>query len=236
MNTEPKNNLDKETSLRKIAVITGIGLLIMAVLAPIVHMNIFPSIIITGDAQTTAINLKDSLFFFRIGILFFLIVAILDIIVAWGLYILVKPVNKNISLLAAWFRIIYAAILVVSLNNLLNIFQFTDNSIFLNVLDQNQANTQILYLFNSFQSLWDFSMILFSIHLLILGALMLMAKYIPKFLSILIIIAGIGYLIDGVGNILFVNYNFQIAMFTFIGEVIMIFWLFWKGIKGFKNI
>ena len=236
MNTEPKNNLDKETSLRKIAVITGIGLLIMAVLAPIVHMNIFPSIIITGDAQTTAINLKASLFFFRIGILFFLIVAILDIIVAWGLYILVKPVNKNISLLAAWFRIIYAAILVVSLNNLLNIFQFTDNSIFLNVLDQNQANTQILYLFNSFQSLWDFSMILFSIHLLILGALMLMAKYIPKFLSILIIIAGIGYLIDGVGNILFVNYNFQIAMFTFIGEVIMIFWLFWKGIKGFKNI
>ena len=236
MNTEPNNNLATETSLRKIAVITGIGLLIMAVLAPIVHMNIFPSIIITGDAQTTAINLKDSLFFFRIGILFFLIVAILDIIVAWGLYILVKPANKNISLLAAWFRILYAAILVVSLNNLLNIFQFTDNSIFLNVFDQNQANTQILYLFNSFQSLWDFSMILFSIHLLILGALMLMAKYIPKFLSILLIIAGIGYLIDGVGNILFVNYNFQIAMFTFIGEVIMIFWLFWKGIKGFKNI
>lgn len=235
MNTEPKNNLDKETSLRKIAVITGIGLLIMAVLAPIVHMNIFPSIIIAGDAQTTAINLKASLFFFKIGILFFLIIAILDITVAWGLYILVKPVNRNISLLAAWFRIMYAAILVVSLNNLLNIFQFTDNSIFLNVFDQNQANTQILYLFNSFQSLWDISMILFSIHLLILGALMLMAKYIPKFLSILIIIAGIGYLIDGVGNILFVNYNFQIAMFTFIGEVIMIFWLFWKGIKGFKN-
>ncbi len=236
MNTEPKNNLEQKISLRKIAVITGFGLLIMAILAPIVHMNIFPSIIIKGDAQTTAINLKSSLSIFRLGILFYLIIAVLDIIVAWGLYVIVEPVNKNISLLSAWFRIIYAAILVAALSNLLNIFQFTDNSLFLNVLEKHQINTQILYLFNSFQSLWDFSMILFSIHLLILGALMLMAKYIPKFLSILIIIAGIGYLIDGFGNILFVNYNFQIAMFTFIGEVIMIFWLFWKGIKGFKNI
>ena len=145
MNIESKNNLEKDISLRKIAIITGIGLLIMAILAPIAHMNIFPSIFVKGDTQATVTNLKSSLSIFRIGILFFLIVAILDIIVAWGLYILVKPVNKNIALLAAWFRIIYATILVTALNNLLNIFQFTGNSIFLNVLEQNQINTQILF-------------------------------------------------------------------------------------------
>ncbi|WP_286169650.1 DUF4386 family protein [Halocella sp. SP3-1] len=44
---------------------------------------------------------------------------ILDIVVAWGLYILLKPVNKNISLLSTWFRLVYAAIFV---------FVLTENS------------------------------------------------------------------------------------------------------------
>ena len=129
----------------------------------------------------------------------------------------------------------YGAILIVALNNLLNVFQYIDNSIFLNVYEQSQINTQILFSFNSFQSLWDFSMIIFSIHLLILGVLMFISKYIPKYLGVLIFIAGCGYIIDGIGKIMFTDYNLQIAMFTFFGEVILIFWLLWKGIKGFKS-
>ena len=64
---------------------------------------------------------------------------------------------------------------------------------------------------------------------------MFISKYIPKYLGVLIFIAGCGYIIDGIGKIMFTDYNLQIAMFTFFGEVILIFWLLWKGIKGFKS-
>ncbi|AZO95310.1 DUF4386 family protein [Halocella sp. SP3-1] len=56
---------------------------------------------------------------FHFSIFSFFIVLILDIVVAWGLYILLKPVNKNISLLSTWFRLVYAAIFV---------FVLTENS------------------------------------------------------------------------------------------------------------
>ena len=43
------------------------------------------------------------------------------------------------------------------------------------------------------------------------------------------------YIVDGLGKTLFPDYNLNISQFTFIGEVILIFWLLWKGIKGFDK-
>jgi hypothetical protein len=41
--------------------------------------------------------------------------------------------------------------------------------------------------------------------------------------------AALGYLIDSLGKILLPDYNLTIAAFTFIGEVLLLFWLFIKG-------
>lgn len=52
-----------------------------------------------------------------------------------------------------------------------------------------------------------------------------------KILGILIILAALGYLIDGFGKLLSADYTISISIFTFIGEVILIFWLLIKGRK-----
>ena len=197
MNTDNTTLQVTDLSLRKTAIITGIALLLMAILAPIGYMNIIKGLIVNGDAQTTAQNIMSSTGLFRLGILFLLINAVLDIVVAWGLYILLKPVNKNISLLTAWLRVTYAAILVIALNNLLNILQLLNGSEFLKVFETKQIHAQVLVLYNSFQSGWDLGLILFSIHLVILGFMMIRSNYIPKIFGILITIAGFGYLTDG---------------------------------------
>jgi hypothetical protein len=44
-------------------------------------------------------------------------------------------------------------------------------------------------------------------------------------------IAGLGYLIDSFGKLLSPTYDANIALFTFIGEVLLIFWLFFKGVR-----
>jgi len=78
---------------------------------------------------------------------------------------------------------------------------------------------------------WEFGPIIFGFHLLLLGYLVFRAGYMQKFLGILIILASLGYLIDGMGKLLSSNYNINISAFTFIGEVILIFWLLIKGRK-----
>jgi hypothetical protein len=162
-------------------------------------------------------------------------VAILDVVVAWALYIFLKPVNKSLSLLAAWFRVVYAAIFAIALNNLLTALQLINSADYLKAFEPNQLHAQVMSSLNAFTSGWDLGLAFFGLHLLVVGYLAFKSGYIPKFLGILLIIAGLGYLIDSLGKLLLPNYNVSIAMFTFIGEALLLFWLLWKGIKGFDK-
>lgn len=44
-----------------------------------------------------------------------------------------------------------------------------------------------------------------------------------------------GYLVDTFGKLLLPGYDLTIAQFTFVGEVLLLIWLLWKGIRGFER-
>lgn len=54
--------------------------------------------------------------------------AVLDIIVAWALYVFLKPINKSLSMLTAWLRIVYATILGSVLIHLINVLQIVNGA------------------------------------------------------------------------------------------------------------
>ncbi|MDD5065783.1 MAG: DUF4386 domain-containing protein, partial [bacterium] len=112
------NNIT-DISQRKAALIAGLGLLIMTIAAIFADFNVFQKLIIPADANATINNIKANETLFRIGIGSFLIVIICDIIVAWALYIFLRPINKGLSMLTAWFRLVYAVIFSVALVNYL---------------------------------------------------------------------------------------------------------------------
>ncbi|MCF7807046.1 MAG: DUF4386 domain-containing protein [Candidatus Marinimicrobia bacterium] len=222
-NTKPA--MIPEISLRSAALITGFSLLLMAILAPIANFAILESLIIPGDALTTVSNIEGAQGQFRMAIFLFLLVAILDIIVAWALFVLLKPVNREWSLLAAWFRLIYSGVLVISLGNHMNV---------LSLLGDDSAMGQIMLFLAAFNNEWALGLIIFGFHLLLVGYLAFRSGYINRWLGILVFIAGLGYVIDGLGAVLFANYDLNLAMFTFVGEVLLIFWCLWKGFKGLE--
>jgi len=78
-------------------------------------------------------------------------------------------------------------------------------------------------------------LILFGFHLLVLGYLVFKSGYVPKWLGVFLVLAGVGYIVDGFGKTLSPDYNLNIAQFTFVGEVLLIFWLLWRGFKGFEK-
>ena len=221
-----------DVSLSASAIIAGIGLILMTILAPIANFSILQKLIVTNDTAKTVSNLVSFEGLFRLGICCFLIVAILDIIVAWALYIFLKPVNKSLSLLTAWIRIVYATILAVVLIYLLSVLQLLHGGDYLASFTINQIQAQVMLFLNTFNLGWGFGLIIFGFHLLLLGYLVFKAGYMRKILGILLILASSGYLIDGFGKLLSADYKMNISMFTFIGEVILIFWLL---IKGWKN-
>ena len=196
----------------------------MAILSPIAYLNTFQSLVKFEDAALTAQNILNSMGAFRTCIILLFTVAILDVIVAWALYILLIPANKKLSALAAWLRVIYAGIFIFAISKLYVALQVI-------TVD----GTQAMSFLKAFQSIWDMALILFGFSLLVLGYLAFKSGYIPKWLGVFLVLASAGYIVDGFGKTLSPDYNLNIAQLTFVGEVLLIFWLLWRGVKGFEN-
>jgi hypothetical protein len=222
----PNENAPRFTniSLRTAAIVAGVGLLLMAILSPIAYLNTFQKLVIFDNAALSAQNILNSIGEFRTAIILLFIVAILDIVVAWGLYILLIPANRSLSALAAWLRVIYGVIFMFAISKLY---------VALQVLAPDGA--QAMSFLKAFQSIWDMGLILFGVHLLVLGYLAFSSGYIPKWLGIFLVLASVGYIVDGIGKMLSPDYSLNLAQFTFIGEVLLIFWLLWKGFRGFDQ-
>ena len=209
-------------SLRTAAIVAGVGLLLMAILSPIAYLNTFQRLVNFDDAVLTAQNISNSMGAFRTAILLLFAVALLDVLVAWGLYIVLKPANKNLSALAAWVRVIYGGIFIFAISKLYAALQVVTPD-----------GVQAMTFLKAFQSIWDMDLILFGFHLLVLGYLVFKSGYIPKWLGGFLVLAGVGYIVDGFGKTFSPDYNLNIAQFTFVGEVLLIFWLLWRAFKGF---
>jgi Domain of unknown function (DUF4386) len=223
-----KNDL-KEMSLAKAARISGFGLLIMILTVPFAEFYIFPKII-SEDATLTFKNIVEHRTLFTVGVLFHFITLICDIIVAWSLYIFLKPINQNLSLLVAWFRLSYVAMYLVVLTNFIKILNLLDIGKQLEIPQQYQISAIAFYM-NSFKLEWSFSLMLFGVYLIILGYLVFKAEYVPKIFGILLIIAGLGYLINTFCLFLFPNLDTSFLLITFFGEMIFMLWLLIKGTR-----
>ena len=225
-----------EMSLRAAALVAGLAMLVMAVLAGFANFSVMQGLVVPGDAAATGRNILASAGTFRVALLCFLVVAVLDVVVAWALYELLKRANQALSLLTAWLRVVYAAMLAVALNSLMSALRLFTGAGYMSTFQPGQQVAQAMASVDAFQSAWDMALGVFGLHLLLVGYLIFRARYIPWWVGALTVIAGLGYSVDSIAKLLSPAYAITIAQFTFVGEIVLMLWLLWKGIRGFDRV
>ncbi len=133
--------------------------------------------------------------------------------------------SRHLSLLAAWFRLVYTAVLLVATVSLIE----TLNLLHLPDLDTVQRNLLVQHELNGFFTTFNFGLGIFGGHLIVLGYTIIRTNLLHGFLGVLLVVAGLGYLADTLGTVLIDQYGLNLASVTFIGEVLLIGWLFWWG-------
>jgi hypothetical protein len=97
-------NHDQGLTLRQAALIAGFSYLLMPV--AYAEFSIYPRLVIPHNIEQTVQNVVAHQRLFAVAIVCYLVTLILDVIIAWALYVLLIPVNKSVSLLTAWFRLV----------------------------------------------------------------------------------------------------------------------------------
>jgi hypothetical protein len=205
----------------------------MAIIAPLALYGVLGNLIVTGDPTATVAKITESEGLFRAAITAFLVVIVLDVFIAWALYRLLRPVNGDLSLLTAWLRVAFAAVFASALIGLVDAAQLVGGA-GASGLAAEQIESQVMTSLASFDNGWiGIGLSIFAFHLFGLGYLLIKSVNAPAWLGGLLVIAGGGYLVDGIGKIGVPDYTWTIGMFTFIGEAVLIGWVFWRAVKGF---
>ena len=231
--------LNQSMQQRTAALAAGLSMIIMALAAFFSYGYAHGSLVNFEDADATLNRLMPSSILFKAEILGWLIIMICDIIVAWAFYIFLKPYHHHLSLLGAWFRLIYAAILGVAILNLITVMILTGQSTLPILLETPQLQVQVMVALATFESTWSFGLIIFGGHLLITGLVAYRADTIPRWISILLLIAALGYLFTHLLPIGYTQENKTLEMVTMIltvpmtvGELGFGLWLLFRGGKA----
>jgi len=220
-------------SLKKTARIAGLLILIISPFA-VFSMQYVPStLFVPGDAWATARNIMASEGLFRLGIVSDSVVFLIEIVLVVMLYVLLKPVSKTLSLVAAFARLAMTVIQGINLFNHFTALLLLSGTDYLTVFKPDQLHALVLLFLNVFEygtHIWG---LFFALHLFFLGYLVYKSGYIPGVLGIFLIIASVCYLIQSFGTILFPKYEdiFSLVGWLSIVELVFPVWLVIKGVK-----
>lgn len=193
-----------------------------------------------GNAVATAQNILASEQMYRFGFAADLICILCSTFLSIIFYILFKPVNKNLSLLALVFSIIATAVMAVNLLNQLAPLLLLHNSSYQETFSIEQLQTLSLFFLNFQSQGYNISLFLFAFYFPIIGYLIYKSNFIPKIIGIIYTMAGVGYLTNSLAWFLYPQLAAHLFPYVLlpalIGEVSMSFWLIVKGVKETNQI
>jgi hypothetical protein len=224
-----------ETSPQAYARVGGVLYLIIIVAGILGELFVRGRTVVSGDAAATANNIMAFPLLWRIGIAGDLIMHVCDVPLMMVFYVLLRPVHRNLALLAVLFNLIQTAVLVANKLTLLVPLFLLGNADYLKAFEPRQLQT-LTYLFIRLHGYgFGVGLIFFGFTCLVLGYLIFRSGYLPKVLGVLMQIAGLCYLTNSFTLLLapaIANRMFPaILLPAFVAELSLCLWLLTKGVN-----
>ncbi len=228
---------DVESSPRLYARTGGalyLALIVLGILAEAVR----DKLAISGNAAMTAANIAGKQLLWRLGIASEFVALICATALAMIYFVLLRPVSKELNLLATFLRLVAIAIQALAVLNLdLALFPL-GNAVPLKAFTAEQLYALANLAIRSHSHGWGLALLFFGTCFLVHGRLIFRSGFLPKVLGVLIQIAGACYLINSFALFLVPAVAGRIfpaiLIPSFVGEASLCLWLLVKGVDAEK--
>lgn len=207
-------NSTHSNTIRKWSIMSGVSLLVMAVAAGFAYGFVFTQFYVSNNPAQTLMNINANTPLFLSGAVVWCIILGTDLIVSYGFYTYLKPIDRTYAFSSGILRLLYSLFLAVGI-----VFLFAKNP-------------------DMFLKFWSMGLFIIGFHLIATGLGTFKSTKVPRLLGVLLIIAGSGYaLIHGLENFLpelaplASSLESVLAIPMTIGELSFGVWLLIKGGK-----
>ena len=232
MSTAVMTNQITAASPRFTARMAGVFYLITIVARMLVEIFVRNRLVVSDDAAATATNILAHEPLFRWGFTGDIIAFASYVVVAALLYVLFKPVNRRLSLVAAFFSLVASMVQAISsLFHLAPLF-LLGGATYLKVFTVEQLQAlSLVFLRLRAAAYHNIGLVFFGLYLLLVGILILKSSFLPRILGGLMVLAGLSY-VPFLSPPLVRSLQPYILVFPGVGQISFCLWLLVMGVNA----
>ena len=216
-------------SPRTLARITGALYLVTVVTGIYAQAVIAERLVVPADAAATAANIHAHESLFRFGFTAYLIEMAAQVAMTTLFYHLLAPVSRTVALLSTVLGLVGCAVKTASRLLYYAPLLVLSGATFLTVFSHDQLNALALLFLEVNDQGAGIALAFFGFAAVLKGYLVVRSTFLPRFLGVLTVIAGIGWLTflsPPLGGRMFP----YVAAVGFLGSLVTIFWLLVYGV------
>jgi len=184
-----------------------------------------------ADAAQTVANITAAPGQHLAAIVTWLVSQTLMIFLVVALYRLLRPVSKTHAALMAALGLVGIPISMLNEINQFAVLLWLGPSEFTANVDATQIQANVMFFLHLHERGMQICHIFWGLWLLPFGALVFKSQFIPRALGVLLLISGLGYLVDFTIYLAFPESEVLVTPYTFIGELLLPLWLVIKGVR-----
>jgi len=221
-----------ETSPRFNARMAGAFQLLEALTAGFGQVIVLDRLVVAGNGAATAANILGHGRLFWLGFASSLMGVVFHIVWALLIYVLLKHVNRSLSLLAAFFVLVSCAMQALTSLLYLAPLLILQGGSSLSAFTAEQLQALALMFLKLNQYAYNIDLVFFGLWCVLTGYLIFRSTFLPRILGVLLAISGLGwvtYLYPPLAYRLFFPY---IAIASALGEIPLELWLIVMGVNA----
>jgi hypothetical protein len=171
---------------------------------------------------------------FRLGLVIALISGCLFLVVAWGLYVILRPVNRDLALLFLALNAVGVAIQGAAFLSLVSALLQADAASHMEAYSAAQLEGLAYLSIGVYKAGWVTAQLFFGAWLFPLGYLVYKSGILPRWLGVLLVLDGVAVMIWFLQALLLPDYpaiRYPGLVVSFVAEVGLALWLLVKGVK-----
>ena len=169
----------------KAARVVGFAYLFAIVPAVFAEFYVSSQVMVSGNAVQTALNIIANELLYRLGIASNLLVFAVDVILITALYVVLKPVNRNLALLAVFWGLIETATLVVVTLNDLDVLRLLSGAEYLRVFEADRLQALAKLSIGAHGDVYNVGLVFSGLRGIVFCYLWLKSGLIPKALAVM---------------------------------------------------
>jgi hypothetical protein len=190
--------------------------------------------ILGGTAAVTFANLRSMESLWRTGIAIEMAMVIITIVLSVILYVLTRPVNRELALLALLFSSVAVTVESAYAMQLVEALFPLGKNAYLAAFTPAQLQAMTALAMKAHVFGFGIALLMFGPFFLATGYLIFKSDYLPKPLGVLYQLGGVAYMVNGFTLLLapqFASQVFPVMVLSFVGEISLALWLLIKGVR-----